>query len=269
MSFSGVNIIAISVGNTRTAIGHFIDGELQPAARFLNTDQAGINSAVKSAWNDLRDTDSPTILIASVNDPIADALQRDFEDLAPEQVYRAEVDFPIPIGRQLDAQAKPGVDRLLNAAAAFSRLKQACIIVDAGTAITVDFVDGEGTFQGGAIAPGAAMQLASLHQHTASLPDVKFDKPDSESFGRNTKQAMLQGVYFGIQGMVRRLVENYAEAYGAFPMVIATGGDAQTIFEDEELVERIVPDLTLIGLALTAQTHLYGLASDATESTSD
>jgi type III pantothenate kinase len=160
---------------------------------------------------------------------------------------------PVPIGQQLDPETITGVDRLLNAAAAFDRVKQACVIVDAGTAITIDFIDGQGTFHGGAIAPGAAMQLKALHEHTAALPDLSFRAPDNEPFGRNTAQAMYQGVFYGIRGMVQRLVEQYAQSFGAFPMVIATGGDAKVLFENDELIERIVPDLTLLGMAVAAQ----------------
>ena len=69
----------------------------------------------------------------------------------------------------------------------------------------------------------------------------------------------LQGVYHGIRGMVQRLVEQYAEHYGAFPTVIATGGDAQVLFGNDELVERIVPELTLMGIAAAAR---YALAEE-------
>src|SRR6185503_8542491 len=157
-------------------------------------------------------------------DAVAAKLTSALEDQLSVDIYRVGDDIPIPVGQQLDPETITGVDRLLNAAAAFDRLKQACVVVDAGTAITIDFVDGEGTFHGGAIAPGANMQLHALHEHTAQLPDLKFKAPDPEAFGRNTSQAMYQGVFHGIRGMVQRLVEQYAESYGAFPLVIATGG---------------------------------------------
>ena len=104
--------------------------------------------------------------------------------------------------------------------------------------------------------PGATMQLHAMHEHTAALPDLPFRAPDNEAFGRNTAQAMLQGVFHGIRGMVQRLVEQYSEAYGAFPLVIATGGDAPVLFEKEQLVDRIVPELTLIGIAAAAKHAL-------------
>lgn len=260
MSTNWRKVIAINVGNTRTQVGRFEGDSLKHAERFANADLPPIVEAVAREWKSFDETSQAAVLMASVNDPFADRLTSALEDQLSLEVYRVGADVPIPIGQQLDPETITGVDRLLNAAAAFDTIKQACIIVDAGTAVTVDFVDGHGTFHGGAIAPGATMQLHALHEHTAALPDLPFRAPDAEPFGRNTAQAMYQGVFHGIRGMVQRLVEQYAESYGAFPMVIATGGDAQVLFETEELIDRIVPDLTLMGIAAAAK---YALAEDS------
>lgn len=258
---TSASLLAVSVGNTRTQLGLFRDGSMVRSARFGNESIPALVAEVQSAWQALDDSDA-VIVIASVNDPVADPLASALIDQLGVSVYRIGSDIPVPIGEMLDPETLTGVDRLLNAAAAYDRLKQACIIVDAGTAVTVDFVDGAGVFHGGAIAPGARMQLQSLHEHTAALPAIEFRKPESSAFGRNTSQAMLQGVYHGIRGLVWRLVEQYAEAYGAFPMVIATGGDAATIFENDELVNRIVPDLTLLGIEVATR---YATAEGATD----
>lgn len=250
------NLVAVSVGNTRTQVGRFAGGELVHAIRLDNQDMPGIVQAVLDEWNGLADAPRAAIAIASVNDALADRIVSAVEDQLAVEVYRVGDDMPVPIGRQLDPETITGTDRLLNAAAAFDAVKQACVVVDAGTAVTVDFVDGEGIFHGGAIAPGAAMQLKAMHQYTSALPELEFRAPEKEAFGRSTAQAMLQGVYFGIRGMVWRLVEQYAEHYGAYPMVIITGGDAQVLFADDELVDRIVPDLTLLGIATAARHAL-------------
>ena len=75
---------------------------------------------------------------------------------------------------------------------------------------------------------------------------------------------MLKGVFHGIRGAVQRIVEQYAEHYGAFPQVIATGGDAETLFKGDDLIDSIVPDLTLLGIATTAR---HALAADEAEGT--
>lgn len=250
-----VNLLAVSVGNTRTRVGAFVEGKLVEVAMLENARDGELGDAMDHAFTSLRERDDTVVLMASVNPTAAELMERQIEKHLQREIKRVERDLPIPIGRQLDREAIVGEDRLLNAAAAYDVLKQACVVVDSGTAITVDFVDGAGTFHGGAIAPGAQLMLDSLHHRTALLPEVEFARP-VEAIGHNTMEAMRAGVFHGMRGMVRELVERYAEHLGQFPMVIATGGDADLLFRDFELVDRVVPDLTLIGLAVTLRVAL-------------
>ena len=248
-----VSLLAISVGNTRTHTGTFIDGKLVATADLDHEHPDRLIEALDQAHELLSENGHTEVLLASVNPPATERLLKLIQQRIPDmRVRRVEADMPIPIGRQLDHETLVGEDRLLNAAAAYDVLKQACVIIDAGTAITVDFVDGAGTFHGGAIGPGAQLMLDSLHQHTAQLPEVELARP-VEAIGHNTQEAMRSAMFFGLRGMVRELVEQYAEVAGAYPMVIATGGDAEFLFKDYPLVERIVPDLALLGLAVTLQ----------------
>lgn len=250
-----VNLLAVSVGNTRTRIGAFVEGKLVECAMFENQRDADLGDAMEHAFTPLRERGDTVVLMSSVNPAAAERMERQIQQQLHREIKRVERDLPIPIGRQLDREAIVGEDRLLNAAAAFDVLKQACVVVDAGTAITVDFIDGGGTFHGGAIAPGAQLMLDSLHDRTALLPEVEFARP-VEAIGHNTMEAMRAGVFHGVRGMVRELAERYAEHLGQYPMVIATGGDADLLFRDYELVDRVVPDLTLIGLSVTLRVAL-------------
>jgi type III pantothenate kinase len=263
---SGPNIVAVSIGNTRTALGLFEGGEITERSAFANTDLDACGATIVDWWRRIENVEQASIVLAGVSDPVADELTKRLEPQVDTTIYRIGRDLEIPIGRRLDPDTKTGVDRLLNAAAAYANVKQACIIVDAGTAVTVDFVDGEGTFHGGAIAPGAQLQLDAMHEHTAALPQLQFAPPDVQTFGRSTEQAMLNGVFHGVRGLVWKLVEHYSERYGAFPIVIATGGDAATIFEHDELIDRIVSDLTLIGLSITVGAAL-GQIDESEQST--
>ena len=256
------NLIAINIGNSRAQIGQFIEGELKQTRHFENRDLPVIVEMIVGWWPPVAKAGQAFIMVASVHDEIARKLHSALADQLAVEIYRVGEDLPVPVSRQLDPETITGVDRLLNAAAAYDRIHQACVIIDAGTAVTVDFVDGEGTFHGGAIAPGAAMQLRALHEHTAGLPELAFQAPDDEAFGRSTAQAMLKGVFHGIRGTVWRLVEQYAERYGAYPQVIATGGDADLLFKHDELIDSIVPDLTLRGIAVTAR---HALSADPDE----
>ncbi len=255
-----INLLAISVGNTRTKVGLFIDNKLVRSLA-LTPDQLDpqLRDFVVAAWKELAITSQPAVLMATVNPKVFPKAEEIVSEALLEdrnaQVLRVEEDVAISIGRQLDREAMVGEDRLLNAAAAFDTLKQACVVVDAGTAITVDYIDGAGTFHGGAIAPGATLMLRSLHEHTGQLPEVTPAVPD-EAIGHNTVQAMRTGMYHGLRGLVRELVEKYAETAGGFPMVVATGGDAELLFKDHDLIDRIVPDLTLLGIAASYRQML-------------
>jgi type III pantothenate kinase len=250
-----VNLLAINVGNTRTQVGAFHQGKLEQSQSVPSGDVAQLKQALEQCYKIIAEESDVFVLMASVNANGAQAVEQAAAGVIDKPIRRVEKDIPIPVGRQLDRETIVGEDRLLNAAAAYAVLKQTCIVVDAGTAVTIDLVDGEGTFHGGAIAPGARLMLSSLHQHTAQLPEVTLEKP-LEPIGHNTVEAMRTAVYHGLRGMVRELTEQYAENIGTYPLVIATGGDAQLLFEDYELIDRVVPDLTLIGLRVTLEAYL-------------
>lgn len=244
------SLLAINVGNTSTKLAAFIDGKLIHSAFVPNSDADAFTPALLANHEALSGADPAPIVLASVNPPLTGMRIEQIKAALKCEVLRIGTDVPPAIGIQLDRETIVGEDRLLNAAAAFDMLKRACVVVDAGTAMTVDFIDGAGTFHGGAILPGAEMQLTALTRGTAQLPPVKFSAPE-EPIGHSTTQAMLVGVFHGMRGAVRNIVEQYAIATGMYPAVIATGGDAHTLFADDEFIERIVPELTLQGIAIS------------------
>ena len=258
---SQASLLAVSIGNTRTRIGAFVDGKLAETATIENGSDEKLGEAIDSAYAPLRDNPDAAVLLAAVNTPQAERVTAALTERTGRAIHRIERDLPVPVGRQLDPEAIVGEDRLLNAAAAYDVLKQACVVVDAGTAITVDFVDGAGTFHGGAIAPGGQLMLDALQERTSLLPEVEFGRPE-EALGHNTTEAMKTGVYHALRGMVHELVEKYAEVAGSFPLVIATGGDGALLFKEDERVDRVVPDLTLMGMALTWRTAVSQLKDD-------
>jgi type III pantothenate kinase len=264
------HLLSVAVGNTRTRFGVFHGNELEDPESFPNSDMAALIGAILKA---AEGEHGVSIVISSVNPTVADALHKALEDAGEENVYRIGRDIQIPVQHTLDDASTLGQDRLLCAFGAYARAKQACVVVDAGTAVTVDFVDGEGIFHGGVIAPGAKMMLDAMHEKTAQLPQVALggqplrgagsdesqESPNAEvdgppnPFGKNTQEAMLLGVTNAIRGLVQYTVEQYAEFFGGYPQVVATGGDADALFGEEVsqgggIVESIVPDLQLIGI---------------------
>lgn len=255
-------VLLVSVGNSRTQVGVLEGGQLVGVSSHPNAGPGFLNTAVAGL---LESRHGLPAVVASVNHPVADALQGEIRAMGLE-VYRLQRDIPIQLMHSLDDDSTVGQDRLLNAIGAFARARQACVVIDAGTAITVDFVDGEGTFHGGAIAPGVEMMLRAMHEQTAALPSIRFSPPDPARgpFGKDTEHAMQIGVVSAARGLAHLLIDKYAEFYSAYPRVIATGGDARALFDHDELVEVIVPDLTLLGLAEVC-TKALGPAADDSE----
>jgi type III pantothenate kinase len=244
--------LAITIGNTRASIAIIQGDEINDQKCFNSSETSELVEHAIITWKDL-ESENPQIVMAYSNETAGETVSKALADQTSRQIWHIGEDVPAAIGRHLDPETITGIDRLLNASAAWELCNQACIVIDAGTCVTVDFVDGDGTFHGGAIAPGARMQLNAMHLGTSSLPEVDFEPPLREAFGKNTAQAMLQGVFHGIQGMVRQLSEQYAARYGAYPRIIATGGDSEVLFKDDELIEQIIPNLQMQGIAVSVR----------------
>lgn len=249
-----INLVVMSLGNSRLAVGTFRAGELGHVTRVPVERQGQWAEVIRAAWQEVAGRDNAAVVAASVNPALNEALEAAVGEAADRRVVWIGKDLDLPVKVLTDQPEQTGVDRVLNVAAAYEQMGGACVVVDAGTAITVDCCSDAGEFLGGAIAPGASMMLAALHEHTAQLPQVTFAVP-AEGVGRSTEQAMLQGAYHGIRGMVKELVETYATELGHWPDLIATGGDAEKLFKDWELVHAISPDLTLYGIALAYAEH--------------
>ena len=249
-----INLVVVSVGNSRLAVGSFVSGELGEVSRVPLDAPEQWAEQIGEAWLNVQGRENEAIVAASVNPELNEAVERAVEEVANRRVVWLGKDIELPAPVLTDEPERTGVDRVLNVAAAYEQMGKACVVVDAGTAVTVDVCDDQGRFLGGAIAPGIKMQLAALHERTAQLPAVRFAAP-SEPFGKSTQQAILHGVYHGIRGMVKELVENYATELGQWPDIIATGGDATALFTDWELVHAIAPNLTLYGIALAYTNH--------------
>lgn len=249
-----INLLVLNLGNSRLAIATFVAGELKYVNRVPVSQQSDWESCIAQAWKDIRGRENATVAGACVNPPLLPTLEHAAHQATGLSVEWVGRDLDLPIKVKTDQPQRTGIDRILNVAAAYEQMGKACIVVDAGTAVTVDCCNDSGEFLGGAIAPGVALQLRSLHENTASLPLTDFAVPTG-AYGTSTESAIRAGIYHGIRGLVKELAEAYATELGTWPEIIATGGDAQKLFADWELIHAISPDLTLYGIALAYAEH--------------
>jgi type III pantothenate kinase len=140
-----------------------------------------------------------------------------------------------------------GSDRLVNALGALKLYSGPLIIVDSGTAITLDVIGSDGGFEGGVIAPGVHLSMEALHAAAAKLPRIALQKP-RRVVGDDTVSAMQSGIFWGhvalIEGMIERIKAERNEAM----TVVATGGIASLFHGATKAIDHFDPDLTIRGL---------------------
>jgi type III pantothenate kinase len=244
------SVLACDVGNSRLRLAH-VEGDTvtEPKSHRIG-DLADLGRELALLWETM--PDPKRVVAASVNPSGLRALEAAAHEAIDQDTLVVGKDIPLPLETTLDEPEKIGVDRLCAAVAAFDRLGVPCIVADFGSAITIDAVDAEGRFLGGAILPGLQMSARSLHENTAQLPHVELVAPNW-TFGQNTQEAIIGGLVYGAQGALRRLAEAYATQMGAWPLIIATGGDAELVcgnVQEGDLIQAIVPDLSLRGVAM-------------------
>jgi type III pantothenate kinase len=159
--------------------------------------------------------------------------------------------WQLPLKVLVEHPEKVGIDRLLNAVAANSRRYGPAVIIDAGSAVTVDLVDEEAAFRGGAIMPGLRLAVQALHDHTALLPLIDIPREIPLLPGTSTSSALAAGVFWAVAGGIKALVEEYSMGWEDVQLFL-TGGDAPIL---HEVVDGSViwPEMTLEGIRLTAE----------------
>ncbi|MEO1044933.1 MAG: type III pantothenate kinase [Pseudomonadota bacterium] len=157
-----------------------------------------------------------------------------------------------------------GADRAVNAIGAHARHDGDLIIIDFGTATTLDFIDYSGAYKGGIIAPGINLSLDALVNAAAKLPRIAIEAPEDDNgnvLGRNTEEQMHIGVFWGYVALMEGLIARMKAQIGRPAKVIATGGLAVLFDAHTEIFDSIEPDLTMFGLALLATRVGPGAAS--------
>ncbi len=156
---------------------------------------------------------------------------------------------PVPIQNDYDSPATLGHDRLAAAVGANYLLPdENLLIIDAGSAITYDFLTADGHFVGGNIAPGIKMRLSVLRQMTKKLPQVETEENELiPLFGKNTRDAIAAGVIRGIVFEVKGYMRTVSEKVPHFETIL-TGGNAPYIINNVQTPVRMERNLVLIGL---------------------
>lgn len=257
-----MNLIAIDIGNTNINIGLFLKDEEQSIESIPGDSEAKITKALKSAWGKIpiskssKEKKRDGVIVVSSVKPVWTALLRKIaKEQLGEKVILIGKNIPLPISIWVDEPLKVGTDRLIAAAAAYAVVEDAVVVVDFGTAMTIDLVDENGVFQGGVICPGFEMKAESLKKCTAQLPQVKVTKPQGP-YGKNTNDAINCGLYYAAVGTMEEIIRRYAEKIGRWPQTVLTGASAKIIKDDCQFIDSYVPNLVVKGIALAYRKYI-------------
>ncbi|MDP2910994.1 MAG: type III pantothenate kinase [Candidatus Omnitrophota bacterium] len=240
-------LLAIDIGNTSIHNGIF-DKKVSKKTFRIATYSKNLNMEyVGNLKRYLKDIDS--VIITSVVPQALKKVEKAIKDITGKK--------SVVVGRDLDSGVKNlyndpgqvGTDRLVNARAAYELYGGECIIVDFGTAITIDIVNKKRQYIGGVIAPGPGISLWALSEKTALLPRITIKKPKS-ILGKETKESMLAGIVYGFSSLCDGIVCKLKKRYCRNAKVIVTGGFSKLIGPYCETADKIDPDLTLKGLEI-------------------
>lgn len=250
-------IVAVDIGNSSTQLAAYRGGKtvgverLGPVCRWQSDWTA--DELIPRSEETKAGSMSRCWAIASVNSHRADKFNQWLAEHYPRETMLHLRRDQVGIATNVQQFERVGIDRLLAAAAAISMppFHVPKVIVDAGTAITVDLVDAEGIFQGGAILAGMRATTAALSELAEKLPqlsDEAIDFARPAIVGKNTEDALAAGLYWGTVGAIRETIQQMTRTLDVAPAIVTTGGDARQL----PLPGEWVADLVLVGIAQVA-----------------
>jgi len=239
-------LLAIDIGNTTINNGIFYRGKLKRCFR-IETYGVDFSEAYKNRLGGVK-----KIVIVSVVPKVLKKLKKELKKIFSGKVLVVGRDVSSGVKNRYRNPRQVGQDRLVNARAANELYGRDCIIVDFGTAITIDIVNRKKEYLGGLILPGVEISLNALHEKACLLPRVSLKKPKG-ILGRETRESMVSGAVYGFSGMCDGIVRKLKKKYCRSGCVIATGGMSELIGPYCETVDKIEPALTLKGLNFTFQ----------------
>lgn len=249
-------ILCIDIGNTHITGGVYDNNQLRCQFQFssktpVTSDQLGVFFKSVLHENSIDEALIKKVAISSVVPALQATLRTAFLNyfslepffLQASQVKNLKIGYKNP--------QEVGADRICSALAALHQFPEKnLIVIDMGTATTIDVITKDKEYLGGLIMPGVYISMKSLHENTAKLSLVEIIKPEN-IIGQTTASNVQAGIYYSHLGALREMIARITDAYFKKepPLVIATGGFAH-LFSEENIFTEIVPGLVLKGLYL-------------------
>jgi type III pantothenate kinase len=242
-------MLAIDVGNTHIKSAIF-DGPAIRDTFVLSTEECLRQDSYLGLIPGTPSSLPKTVVISSVRKSIREIMAREFYGKAGLKPFFVDIDTDMGIRNLYKTRETLGIDRLVNASAAhhlYHRGARPMIVVDMGTATTIDYIRADGSFLGGAIAPGLYSAYNGLRISAPALPEIEI-APATKVIGETTYECMNSGVIIAHAAMIMAMAAMMAA--DADPVVIITGGISRFLdawFKEGYIIDR---DLTLKGLRI-------------------
>jgi type III pantothenate kinase len=247
-------LLLVDIGNTNVKFGVDVDGELRTRWR-VHTDRTSMPDEWWIVLNTLAGADNVDLsaidgaVVSSSVPSVTPWITSMIGDRLRIEPIVVGPDTELGIVVDIDNPTEVGPDRLVDAAAAFEQFGGPVVVLDFGTATTLNVVSLDGRFIGGAIAPDLRSAHDALVGKAAKLTSVDLVFPSS-AIGHNTVTAMQAGIMFGYVGLIDGLIARIADELETSPIVVATGGFG-SVFKDRcPSISTYAPDLTIDGLRL-------------------
>lgn len=247
-------LLTIDIGNTNVTLGLFEGEVLGPRWR-LATDHERMPDEFGLQFLGLLDLagfnpkNLTGICLASVVPPLTGKVLEACRTYLEKEPLVVDAGVKTGVRIRYEDPRAVGADRVADAAAVQKLYGTPACVVDFGTATTFDAISANGDYLGGAIAPGIGIAAEALFHRTAKLPRVELQRPPS-AIGRNTVHSMQSGLLFGYAGLVEGMVSRFRHELGPQTRVIGTGGLAELMSKETDVIQIIAPWLTLDGLRI-------------------
>ena len=251
-------LMVADVGNTQTVLGLFEGADLRARWRMATephrtADEVGSTCASLLALRGLHLQDVTAVFISSDVPLLIRSYRRLAEELLEIPFFSVGPEIKTGLANWYDNPEQVGSDRIVNSVAASHFYGLPAIIVDFGTATSVEAVDAEANYRGGALMPGIYISLEALASRAAKLADVDLEERTPKAIATNTPDSIRSGFIYGYAGAVDALIRRFKEELWTSDspdnfQIIATGGPAPAIVRHCREIETLDPDLTLKGL---------------------
>ena len=226
-------LLAIDIGNTNLVIGCIKEDQILFKVRIATdrtrtSDQYGVEIKNMVEAFGVKISEISDCIISSVVPPVFNSVRTGLIKVLGKQPMVVGPGLKTGLNIHMDVPSQVGSDRIVIAVAALAEFQAPLILMDMGTATTIEVVEPENRYMGGVIVPGVRVSLDALTSRAAQLPGISLDRPKNV-IGKNTVDCMRSGMMYGTAAMIDGLVDRIKEELGHSSTLIATGGMAQFI----------------------------------------